>query len=146
MHLELHRVKETSHNTQGSLFVDGVLECVVLEDVVRDLGPTGAGKIPRETAIPAGTYEIRLLPSPKMGRIMPRLMTVPFFDGILIHCGNTEEDTWGCLLVGGSFTNDKITGGTSTPAYHNLFPKLMAAHCKEEKINIRVTNDFQTAV
>ena len=146
MKLELHRVKETNHNTLGNLFVDGAQECITLEDVVRDLGPDGSGKIPHETAIPSGTYEVVLVPSPKMGRIMPRLLNVPFFDGILIHCGNTEEDTWGCILVGGTYTNDEITGGTSTPAYHALFPKLEAAKSRGDKITITITDDFKGGV
>ena len=139
MRLELHRVKQTGKNTQGSLFIDGVFECITLEDTVR---PDGV-KVPHETAIPAGTYDVILATSPKFGRIMPRLLNVPNFDGVLIHPGNTEEDTWGCILVGGSFTYDEITGGTSSTAYQTLFNKLMAAHCRNAKIAITITNDFQ---
>lgn len=139
MFLELHRVEADTRNTRGSLFVDGNLECVTLEDRVR---PDGV-KVPHETAIPAGTYTVIMNPSPKFKRIMPRLLGVPMFEGILIHSGNTEEDTWGCILVGGSFTNNEITGGSSTPAYQALFAKLMGAHNRSEKITITITNDFQ---
>jgi hypothetical protein len=142
MKLELHRVEGDDHKTKGSLLVDGILECITLEDRVR---PDGV-KVPHETAIPAGTYQVVLKPSPKFGRVMPRLLDVPEFDGILIHPGNTQEDTWGCLLVGGSFDKDgNITAGSSIPAYQNLFKKLLSAHARCEKISITITNDFQVS-
>jgi hypothetical protein len=138
MHLELHRVDGDTAGTRGSLFVNGALECCTLEDTVR-LGK----KVPKETAIPAGTYPLILNVSPKYGKVMPRLLDVPNFDGILIHPGNTEEDTWGCILVGLSFDGSgHITGGTSTTAFNALFAKLRAAHMRQEPIDITVTNDF----
>lgn len=140
MELVLHRTTATKKSTIGELFVDGVLECYTLEDVVRDLGPNGEGKVWGQTAIPAGTYEVVLNLSPKFGRIMPRLLGVPFFDGILIHKGNTDNDTHGCILVGDEPGEDVIR--KSTPAFDRLYPKLVQAVGRAERITITITNNF----
>lgn len=137
LRLQLHRVQRGKKATLGALFVDGEFECCTLEDVVREV------KIPHETAIPAGMYEVVLTHSPKYGRIMPRLLGVPGFDGILIHSGNTDADTWGCILVGGSFDEETITRGTSRPAFAALFGKLQGAVSRGDRIYITVTNDYE---
>lgn len=80
--------------TIGSLLVDGDYFCDTLEDAVRDT------KIPGRTAIPAGRYRVIVNHSPRFGRELPRLLDVPGFEGILIHRGNTAEDTAGCILLG----------------------------------------------
>lgn len=80
--------------TIGSLLMDSHYVCDTLEDAVRDT------KIPGRTAIPAGRYRVIVNQSPKFGRELPRLLDVPGFEGILIHRGNTAEDTAGCILVG----------------------------------------------
>src|SRR5574343_864662 len=70
--------------------------CYILEDRIRDK------KVYGSTAIPAGRYEIVMMYSPRFGRELPRLLKVPNFDGILIHPGNDQHDTEGCLLPGSS--------------------------------------------
>lgn len=138
MRLELHRIKLGDHATLGNLYVDGALFCHTLEDVVRDLGPDGAGKVYGETAIPAGTYEVILNLSQRFGRVMPRLVGVPFFTGILIHKGNTAANTHGCILVGDTVAGpDRITH--STEAFERLFPLLQRA----QSIDITITDDFR---
>lgn len=54
----------------------------------------------RVSCIPAGTYKGRVLPSPRFGIDLPELLDVPGRDQILIHAGNTVEDTEGCILIG----------------------------------------------
>ena len=142
MQLELHRFKEGAKATLGNLFVDGVFECHTLEDVVRDLGPNGEGKVWGATAIPAGTYDIVLTMSPKFGRIMPRLVNVPFFTGILMHKGNTDKNTEGCILVANNIAGDDLVTD-ATGAFDAFYPKLEAAAVKGEKISITITNDFK---
>ena len=113
MELTLNRKPSSDHATLGSLLVDGMLECITLEDVVRDLGPDGKGKVQDATAIPAGRYRVIINMSPRLGRPMMRLLDVPFFDGILIHSGNDDADTHGCILVGQVIDGpDHIHGGS----------------------------------
>ena len=81
--------------TIGNLFIDGIWFCNTLEDTVR----TGE-KIPGQTAIPAGTYKVFMGYSPRFGRLLPTLKDVPDFTHILIHPGNDESNTEGCILVG----------------------------------------------
>lgn len=77
-------------------------QCHTLEDAVREVVgvPVSVWKIPKVTAIPAGTYQLELYDSPKHGANTLRLVGVPGFDEVEIHEGNKPEDTDGCILVG----------------------------------------------
>ena len=79
--------------TTGELLVEGVHECWTLEDPWDDNEPF-------KSCIPPGTYGVVLTLSARFGREMPRLLGVPGRTGILIHPGNTDADTEGCILVG----------------------------------------------
>lgn len=89
--------------------------CDTIEDTDRGLSDTMSVdyikklKVYGETAIPTGIYNINLnVVSPKYGGkqfykdtcngCVPRLEKVKGYEGILIHCGNTEKDTMGCLI------------------------------------------------
>lgn len=64
----------------------------------------------RHSCIPTGTYEVIYVPSARYRRCMPRLVEVPGRYGILIHPGNTEHDTEGCILVGtGRAADETVT-------------------------------------
>ena len=71
-----------------------------VEDVDRRLEADPSRKIRGQTAIPVGTYEVRLYDSPKHGPMTPELMDVPGFQHVQIHSGNSAADTEGCLLFG----------------------------------------------
>lgn len=86
MKLRLERTAPRSTYTVGHLYADGAYVCDTLEDPVRDL--TREKKVPGQTAIPAGTYDVVVNISPKFRRLLPRLLRVPGFEGILIHRGN----------------------------------------------------------
>jgi len=98
MKLTLKRIFKGEQYTIGRLYIDGEYFCDTLEDKVRDLAKEK--KIPGETAIPAGTYSVVVNSSPRFKRMLPRLLNVPHFEGILIHRGNTAKDSSGCILVG----------------------------------------------
>lgn len=106
MKLRLERVFKKETYTIGKLYIDNVYLCDTLEDKVRDLNKDGdlndpgETKVYGQTAIPYGTYDVVLSYSPKFKRNLPRLLNVKNFDGILIHRGNTNKDTDGCILVG----------------------------------------------
>ena len=102
MNLRVIREPSTVAATMGILLIDGVFTCWTLEDVVREV------KIPGETAIPAGRYEVRLSLSQRFQKLLPEILTVPGFTGIRIHAGNTQADTAGCLLVGRVRAYDRV--------------------------------------
>lgn len=134
MNLQLNRKYLKEGYTIGVLSVDGVYFCDTLEDRVRDL--MREEKIPGRTAIPAGRYEVVVNISPRFRRKLPRLLNVPGFDGILIHRGNTPEDTAGCILVG----ENKVRGQLihSTTYELELTKRLERAQGKGEKIMIEI--------
>lgn len=134
MKLTLKRHTFTNKSTIGSLFVDGVFECYVLEDVTR----LPNVKVQNETAIPYGTYPVTITFSNRFKKLMPQILDVPMFAGIRIHSGNKAEDTEGCLIVGTSKSVDWVSG--SKLAFKPLFDKLQKAD-KKEKITIEVIKD-----
>lgn len=145
MHLNLKRIFKGSEYTIGKLYIDGVYFCDTLEDPVRDMDSID-DKIPTKTAIPTGIYKITMdVVSPKyskrksyqfcQGRV-PRLLNVPFFDGILLHIGNTTEDTSGCILVGENKIKGKVINSTTT--FINLWLKMESANRKKESIDIEI--------
>lgn len=94
MKLHLQREPSVNARTFGSLYINGLWQCWTLEDAIRP------SKIPKQTAIPSGTYSVVLTESHRFQRILPLLLSVPGYEGVRMHSGNTIEDTEGCILVG----------------------------------------------
>ena len=133
MELLLTRQPSNAQATLGHLRVAGAPFCVTLEDVVRDLGPDGSGKVYGKTAIPAGRYRVTINFSPKFQKNMLAVLDVPFFTGIRIHSGNDDADTLGCILVGAMVDGpDRIHGGSIV--LPRLFAMVQAAIEKGEEI------------
>lgn len=110
MKLKLFRAHKEPEYTIGDLSIDGKQFCNVLEDTVREPGIKIYGK----TAIPEGTYKVEFRHSPAFNRDMPYLLDVPGFTSVMIHWGNTAEDTLGCLLVGKNTEKGKVTESIKT--------------------------------
>ena len=94
----------------GRLYVNDVFFCNTLENPDRGLhsymteSQIKALKIANHTAIADGQYKVVLRQSPRFKRILPLILNVKGFSGVLFHAGNTVNDTAGCILVG---KNDK---------------------------------------
>lgn len=141
MKLELERRFLGESYTIGSLSIDGKKFCDTLEDKVRDLNKNGVfdgdeKKVYGETAIPYGTYDVVVDYSPKFKRELPRLQNVRHFEGILIHRGNTAEDSAGCILVGENKVKGKVIN--STPYEKELVRILKEAQDRKEPITIKI--------
>jgi hypothetical protein len=117
--------------TIGRLSIDGAFECWTLEDLER-AGP----KIHGKTAIPAGTYSVRVTWSRRFNTHLPLLLDVPGFDGIRIHPGNTADNTEGCILVGADKGRAAIL--RSRAAFAPLLAKLEDAEARGEPITLRI--------
>ena len=134
MLISVNRTTSDDDTTISTVSVDGSFVCFGLEDEFRET------KVVKETRIPAGRYRVALQTAgrlharyltrfPEFHRGMLHVLEVPGFEAILIHIGNTDEDTEGCLLVGsGAVTepgNMSIHG--SAAAYKLLYPKVVDA-------------------
>ena len=84
--------------TIGKCTVDGEYISDTIEDKVRVLNSI-EDKIKHKTAIPAGTYDGVLFTSKKFGKVI-HILDVPYFTEILMHKGNTADDSSGCVLCG----------------------------------------------
>lgn len=141
MKLFVDRFKSNKDTTLGRLYIDHKFECYTLEDEYRDI------KVYGETRIPAGIYQVKFrtvggfhkryaerFPEIHVG--MLQVMDVPNFNYILIHCGNDDDDTNGCLLVGQKIAGWKLMN--SVLAYKSMYKKVSKALLKEE-----VTIEYQ---
>lgn len=142
MHILVKRIAKRNTYTIGKMYIDNQYFCDTLEDKDRGLKQSSSIssiqkiKVPNHTAIPIGTYEVIVNKSPKFGRILPRLLNVPGFDGILIHRGNTNKDTAGCILVGENKIVGKVINSTNYEI--KLVNLLSERQLKGEDITIKI--------
>ena len=154
MKLRVVRFSSEEDSTSSLLFdvTDGVkFLCYTLEDEYRSM----EDKIVTETRILEGTYRITLR---TVGSIHKKyknrfseihkgtlwVRDVPNFGCILIHCGNTDEHTAGCLLVGDTQVNNQIEKdgyiGKSTQAYTRIYPPIAKALEEGKEVTIEYIN------
>jgi len=93
--LTLKRLTSSVKGTTGVLIKDDWPLCVTLEDPWRN-------NQQHISCIPEGTYKCKKIHSPKFGPTY-EITSVPDRTHILFHCGNTVQDTSGCILLGTSF-------------------------------------------
>lgn len=152
MKLLLDRFFKGPKYTVGHLYIDGKYFCDTIEDVDRglldsmSLAEIQSKKIPSETAIPRGIYKVTLdVVSPKYSKRdfyikvckgkVPRLLNVKGFEGILIHAGNTEEDSAGCIILGENKVKGKVINSRST--FEKFYNTLIKSNSKEITITIK---------
>lgn len=141
MRLKLERKYFKDNYTIGNLYIDDQFFCNTLEDKNRDLNKNGRFdngemKVYGETCIPFGKYKVTINMSPKFGRELPRLIDVPSFEGVLIHRGNTAEDSAGCILVGENKVAGKVLN--STPYEERLVKVIKEAITHGEEVTIEI--------
>lgn len=142
MKILVKRVAKRPTYTIGKMYLDGKYFCDTLEDTDRNISQSTPldtikkVKLPNNTAIPTGTYKVIVNVSPKFKRLLPRLLNVPGFDGVLIHRGNTDKDTSGCILIG----ENKVVGRVinSTGYETKLVSILNKAQDNKENITIEI--------
>ena len=148
MKILLKRIAKRANYTIGKLYLDDKYFADTLEDTDRGLTSDmsveeiKSKKVYGKTAIPTGTYKIDMNTiSPKFknkswakpweGKV-PRLVNVKGFEGVLIHPGNTAEDSSGCILIGQNSVIGKVINSINT------FNKLMT-ELTFDKNNITIT-------
>ena len=140
MTLRLTRSHSQDHATFGTLFVDDELECLTLEDEIRERPgvPVERWKVAGQTAIPAGRYPVSLTMSRRFGCVLPLLHNVPGFSGIRIHTGNVIDDTDGCILVGRKRCGTRIA--ESRIAFRMLMTELERATANGDPLDLDIRN------
>ena len=158
MKLEVIRFNKGVDSTNGILFDitnERKFLCYTLEDESRE------EKVWGETCIPEGEYCINFRREggyhAKYGKRfadihmgMLEVCDVPNFKYILIHCGNTDEDTAGCLLVGDTQENNNVKKngfiGKSTKAYMRIYPPIAKALEDGEEVTINYRDFAQSLI
>ena len=148
MKLTVVRTQMGTDATNGILLVDGLFECYTLEDQYQ------AVKVMHETCIPEGTYDIKfrtvggfhtkyLERYGNSHKGMLHLQDVPNFTYILIHAGNTDESTSGCLIVGETQQDLDLSDdgfiGHSGKAYLKLYNKVAKELLLGKEVSIEYT-------
>ena len=142
MKILVKRIAKRPTYTIGKMYLDGKYFCDTLEDTDRNISQSTPldtikkVKLPNNTAIPTGTYKVIVNVSPKFKRLLPRLLNVPGFDGILIHCGNSQYDTNGCILVGQNKLKGKVVNSQVT--FTALYNQLKTAKNNKESITLTI--------
>lgn len=148
MEILVKRLYKKEKYTIGNIYINGMFVCNSLEDKDRGLNSKMSLeeikkiKVYGETAIPTGRYKVNMnVVSPTFknrswaklydGKI-PRLENVPGYDGVLIHVGNDQSDTSGCILCGDNTAVGKVLN--STLNFHKIMTIL-----KQAKEDIYIT-------
>jgi hypothetical protein len=143
MEISVKRYHETKEYTIGRVFIDGQFECYSLEDQKQDV------KVMHETRIPEGRYEIKLRTFgghhikykekfPDFHKGMLWLQNVPQFKDILIHLGNGDDDSSGCVLLGSQVDLKAGRILYSKLAYTKFYKKVVGELTSGKKLFITI--------
>ena len=128
MKLFLDRKWKKDTYTIGIMYIDGKRFSDTIEDRDRGLKDSMSEseiklkKIYGKTAIPSGTYEIKMTYSPKFanrswakkynGKVV-EITNVKGYSGVRIHPFNTAADSMGCIAVGRNLAKGKVLESTA---------------------------------
>jgi len=151
MKLRVLRIGDNDDTSLGVFYINGILKCGSVEDEERDT------KVAGETRVPNGIYKVGLRTEggtharylKKYGEDFHKGMLCIYnaddwklvangmsFQYILIHTGNTDEDTEGCLLVNNTLDIKNYVGGSSVDAYKSIYPEIAVAILAGEEVTI----------
>ncbi|MDF2515269.1 MAG: hypothetical protein K0R59_565 [Sphingobacterium sp.] len=150
MNMLLRRVRQGKNSTLSELYCNGIFQCYVLEDRIRDV------KVKGRTCIPIGKYKLGINYWGDMNtrykrdflelhQGMVEIKNVPDFSMVYIHIGNTHADTSGCLLVGRYFHKNKESGDyevyQSAQAYKELY-RAIIGNVKKGMVTLHIEQAF----
>lgn len=150
MKITVERFQDNGDTTLSKIYIDGEFECYGLEDEERTKKVYGETRVPEGVytikrrqegghhekylerygsgfhrgmlcVSNAPNYKLIVREGDNSDEDSPILMS---FQYILIHIGNDDDDTSGCLLVGKKIVNDDFIG-ESANAYHDLYEKVI---------------------
>jgi hypothetical protein len=149
MESKIIRVAQGKESTLSQLYIDGIFQCYLLEDKIREV------KIASETAIPKGVFSLKLntygaknvdykKAFGKLHEGMIEITGIPNFNFVYIHTGNNIKETLGCPLCGFGFqfSEGDYKVSQSVAAYKMIYQKLVAL-AKVENNKIIIENNFQ---
>lgn len=87
-------------------------------------------------AIPTGSYKVKMGMSRKFYRMMPYLLNVKGFEGIMIHPGNYPKDTLGCILPGWNRRTGMVCA--SCTAFNELLGFILYALSGGETVTVTI--------
>jgi hypothetical protein len=144
------RFADNGKASMGLFYIDGIFETFSIEDEERDV------KVKGETRVPNGIYAINLRSeggfharyAKKYGDMHKGMLCIHnapnwkiekagmTFQYILIHTGNTEKHTAGCLLLNDAVSGKTFSGSSSVDAYKRVYPKIAQAILDGKKVTI----------
>ncbi len=142
MKLTVIRLGDNGDATLGAFYVNGIFRCFTIEDQEQK-----GDKVMHETRVPEGRYEVRLRAEggfhkrygqkyPDIHKGMLCISNRPNwiieqdgkkFQYILIHVGNTDDHTSGCLLLNYGADSSTFRGSNSGNAYKDIYPEIAKA-------------------
>lgn len=145
MKITVIRLGDDGETTLGAFYINGILRAFTVEDQEQK-----GDKISGETRVPEGRYSVNLRSvggfheryDTKYGEMHKGMLCISNrpdwvlenngkkFQYILIHTGNTDDHTAGCLLVNDSVNADTYRGSGSVSAYKDVYPEIAQA-CEE---------------
>ena len=149
METKIIRVAQGKESTLSQFYINGIFQCYLLEDKIREV------KIRSQTAIPSGDFSLKLntyggknvdykKAFGKLHQGMIEISGLPNFSFVYIHTGNTIKETAGCPLCGFGFqfSDGDFQVTQSVAAYKMIYPKMVAL-AKVENNQITIENNFQ---